>query len=253
MGSALLVAHPGHELRVHGWLERQRPLVFVLTDGSGSRDAPRIEATRDLLAAVGARPGSVFGRLSDRRLYRALLECDHELFAALGEEIAQSVAREGVDTLAGDAAEGFNPSHDVARLLANAVVARLRGAGRPIESLDFPLDAAPGAGGGDVAVRLELDERSFERKMSAARAYAGLAAEVEAALARFGPDAFRVELLRRADPGFGPADHDPVPRYERFGEERKAQGVYRDVIRYRDHVRPLAAHLEARFARDQRT
>src|SRR5207302_1404403 len=31
--SALLVAHPGHELRVHGWLERERPLVFVLTDG----------------------------------------------------------------------------------------------------------------------------------------------------------------------------------------------------------------------------
>ena len=31
----LFVAHPGHELCVHGWLEIARPKVFVLTDGSG--------------------------------------------------------------------------------------------------------------------------------------------------------------------------------------------------------------------------
>src|SRR4030095_641561 len=28
--AALVSAHPGHELRVHGWLEIARPLVFVL-------------------------------------------------------------------------------------------------------------------------------------------------------------------------------------------------------------------------------
>lgn len=31
--AALVVAHPGHELRVYGWLEQARPRVFVLTDG----------------------------------------------------------------------------------------------------------------------------------------------------------------------------------------------------------------------------
>ena len=33
--AALVVAHPGHELRVHGWLEVARPVVCVSTDGSG--------------------------------------------------------------------------------------------------------------------------------------------------------------------------------------------------------------------------
>jgi hypothetical protein len=31
--AALVVAHPGHELRVFHWLRLARPCVFVLTDG----------------------------------------------------------------------------------------------------------------------------------------------------------------------------------------------------------------------------
>jgi hypothetical protein len=33
--AAVVVTHPGHEVRIHGWLERERSLVFVLTDGAG--------------------------------------------------------------------------------------------------------------------------------------------------------------------------------------------------------------------------
>ena len=40
--AALIVAHPGHELRVHHWMELARPLVLVLTDGSG-RQGNRIK------------------------------------------------------------------------------------------------------------------------------------------------------------------------------------------------------------------
>ena len=32
---ALLLGHPGHELKVLGWLAENRPRVYVLTDGSG--------------------------------------------------------------------------------------------------------------------------------------------------------------------------------------------------------------------------
>ncbi len=31
--AASVVAHPGHEVRIHGWLERESPHVFILTDG----------------------------------------------------------------------------------------------------------------------------------------------------------------------------------------------------------------------------
>jgi hypothetical protein len=243
---ALLVAHPGHELRVHGWVERERPIVYVLTDGSGSRQEPRIEATRRLLAAAGARPGPVFGGVKDGELYQALLRGDHRLFVELFEEIAESASREGVSVLLADAAEGWNPAHDVARLLANAVAGRSARGGVPVESLAFPLEAAPGEGAGEAAVRLVLDDAAFARKLGAARAYAAMRDEVERAIAGHGAEAFHVETLRRPDPGFDLEPiHGPVPLYEHFGERRLAEGVYPEVVRFRAHLQPLAARLEA--------
>jgi hypothetical protein len=74
--AALVVAHPGHELRVHHWLERARPLVLVLTDGSGHTEHSRLQRTTALLERAGATPGRIYGRLSDRDLYRAILSGD---------------------------------------------------------------------------------------------------------------------------------------------------------------------------------
>jgi hypothetical protein len=246
MTVALLVAHPGHELRVHEWVARTKPVAYVLTDGSGRRGTGRIESTRRLLADLGARPGPVFGRLADGQLYRALLRAEHDLFLDIAEEIADSSAREGVTALAADAAEGFNPAHDVARLLANAVALRARRRGRRLESLAFPLEGPPDAGSGEIAVRLELDEPAFARKLAAARGYREMAGEVERAFRAYGQDAFRVETLRRADPsGDLAAVHGETPYYETLGERRVADGVYREAVRFRSHVRPLAVRLAA--------
>jgi hypothetical protein len=86
--AALVVAHPGHELRVHGWLEQARPLVFVLTDGSGGSGVPRLGSTARLIDRAGAERGSIFGRVPDRDLYAAILDHDHALFAGLASELA---------------------------------------------------------------------------------------------------------------------------------------------------------------------
>src|SRR5438105_9826273 len=72
----LVVAHPGHELRLFGWLCSARPDVLVLTDGSGHSGRSRIEATRNVLLMTGARAGAVFGEFTDRQLYAALLQAD---------------------------------------------------------------------------------------------------------------------------------------------------------------------------------
>ena len=65
-GPALLVVgHPGHELMVHGWLEAARPLVMVLTDGSGHAGVSKYASTAALMARAGATPGPIFGRFTD--------------------------------------------------------------------------------------------------------------------------------------------------------------------------------------------
>src|SRR6186997_2119133 len=88
---ALVVGHPGHELRVYGWLMGARPEVHVLTDGSGSDRASRIASTTALLDDVDAVRGSIYARMSDREIYRAILGGDHPRFIDLAEELAAAL------------------------------------------------------------------------------------------------------------------------------------------------------------------
>jgi len=244
----LIVGHPGHELRVYGWLMSARPIVQVLTDGSGSEGHSRIDSTTTLLDGVAAARGSIYGRMSDREIYRAILDGDHARFIALAEELAAELVRHDVQIVAGDAVEGFNPSHDVCRYVINAAV-RLASnrSGRPIASYAFPLDGPPDGNGharSAGTLSLKLDDSMLERKLQAAHAYSELRLEVERALARFGAEPFRNECLwpiDLADPYcFDPAQ---VPFYESYGAERVAQGVYEHVVTFRHHVKPVADAL----------
>src|SRR5687767_12919049 len=83
--AALIVAHPGHELRVYHWMETNRPLYFCITDGSGREGQSRMDSTSKLLKKAGATPGSIYGRFTDREIYQFLLEGRHEIFTGLLE------------------------------------------------------------------------------------------------------------------------------------------------------------------------
>lgn len=251
--AVLVVGHPGHELRVYGWLTRAQPVVHVLTDGSGRDGAPRIASTSALLEGAGASRGTIFGRMSDREIYAAILAGDHARFIAIVEELASAFVRDGVDLVAGDAVEGFNPSHDACRYVINAAV-RLAAAesGRSIACYGFALDGAPDVCQDDLergALRIDLDDAMLARKMQVAHAYPELKSEVERALQRFGADAFRTEWLWPVDLSdpYG-WDPDRVPFYESYGAQRVASGAYPKVVTFRDHLRPLADALWCRCA-----
>ncbi len=243
---ALVIAHPGHELRVHGWLERNRPQAFVLTDGSGHAGHPRLASTAEVLRRAGARPGSVFGRFSDRSLYRAILDRDLGTLTEVARELADAFVEDGVEQVAGDAVEGFNPGHDLCRVLTDAAVAMARRRlGRPVASHDFLLDGRPGDGAETAgAFRLELDDEALGRKMAAALAYPEMKQEVERNLAEHGEAAFRIECFRPADPDAGlELLVDDPPYYERYGELQVAAGYYERVLRFREHFLPVALAL----------
>jgi hypothetical protein len=245
--SALVIAHPGHELRVHHWLERARPLVLVLTDGSGHTGRSRLDATTSVLAQAGARPGPVYGRLSDRALYAAILAGKADPFIALAEEIADILEREQVQYAAGDAVEGFNPSHDLCRLLLNAALARLAERGHRINNFEFPLEGRPDDCAPDdraEAIVLELGDDAYRRKVATAESYPGMEADVARILGKFGAAAFRTECFRPVRYGLNIAErfaHPPF--YERYGEQQVAAGFYREVIRFGTHLAPLAKRL----------
>jgi hypothetical protein len=240
--AALVVAHPGHELRVHGWLEVVRPIVCVLTDGSGHAAPSRLASTSAILERTGAIPGPVYGRLTDRALYAAILGGDDALFAGIAAELASALGAADVDYVVTDALEGYNPGHDLCHVLVAAAVALLARR-RPVAAFDFPLvgppDACPPAGQAG-AVTLTLAADAFARKLAAAAAYAELAGEVTRALGDGAIDASRCERLRPVPvgPSRGAPPENP-PYYERYGERRVEAGRYGEVLRWRAHMAPL--------------
>jgi hypothetical protein len=182
--AALIVAHPGHEIRLHGWLELARPRVFILTDGSGRASHSRLGATTAYLSEYGVEPSGLYGRFTDREVYLALLARNYSFFLRLADELADSFLREGIGYVSGDAAEGYNSTHDTCRLLINTAVEMAGRAGTgSIRNFDFPVVNRPDycpAGERARMIRLELDGEQFRRKISSARKYyPELAAEVE--------------------------------------------------------------------------
>jgi len=230
----LLVAHPGHELLLHGWISRNKPVVHVLTDGAGHHSSgTRLGATADTLRSLGARPGAIFGRLSDTEAYTMILERNTALLFSLVTELASQLERDRPVMLVGDAPESYNPVHDLCRLIGGAAIAM---AGVSTEQYEFSVVNHPDSAG--AAVVIDLNAVEHAAKMELARTQAASLADIEALVTRYGPDAYRRETLCRVTDWTAIDDGAP-PLYERFGEERVAAGQYMTVIRRREHVLPL--------------
>jgi hypothetical protein len=236
----LVFAHPGHELRAYHFIERVRPTVFVLTDGSGSTAESRLPESRALLEQAGARVTPTFGPLTDREAYSALMAADAAPFLGHAHAIADMLVSQGVQSVLVDAAEGYNPVHDVCHWLGRSAVIQARQLGASIDLFELDLIAHPDPP--DAGLRIVLDDDAFARKIEATSRYVSLKAETEAAFERYGREAFRVELLRRVVDE-APAPASWVPYYEQVGEARVREGRYASVLRYGSHVRQVIDRL----------
>jgi len=237
----LLVAHPGHELLLHGWIDQVKPIVHVLTDGSGHSGAGRLEMTADFLRSCGARPGAIFGSLSDREAYSMILEGNTALLLCLVTDLAAEIKR-GPTMIVTDAVEGYNPVHDLCRMIAGAAIEFASADAKLYEYavVERPDSFDPASA---EVISVELDEAAHARKMDRARRSAARVPDIDELLSRYGADVYRHERLRRvAD--WSRIDIDaPAPRYERFGEQRVAAQRYSTVIRRDDHMIPLRDSL----------
>lgn len=244
--TVLVVAHPGHELRIHAWVAAVRPVVLILTDGSGNTGKPRIDSSRRLLDSLGAAPGRIFGVLSDREVYAALMRGDLKTFTNLAVQVSTELVEADAQLVVADEAEGYNPAHDVCRLVVNAAVGMFRRSGAGIQSLEFPLVGPPRRKkGGEPAVSIGLSSEEWDRKMKDAFAYEELAFEVEEVRRTIGLPSLRREILYPAMEGpLDGLEPDAKPYYEMFGEKRVSEGVYKTVLRRSQHVLPVARALD---------
>jgi hypothetical protein len=170
MSKALLaVSHPSHELRLHGWLQRNRPRVLILTDGAGRDGRPRIGASQRTIGALECEASPFLGIVSDLDVYDAILRSDLDFFETILTRFVEYFSAETFELVVGDAAEGFSATHDVFRDLLNTAIciasSRLN---REIENFEFSLYRNPSfcpASLAESAREIRLNDDEFKRKI----------------------------------------------------------------------------------------
>lgn len=214
-------------------MERARPVVYILTDGSGGNQSSRTEYSKETLFAAGAEPGPVFGQMSDRDWYDAILARDAAPFRNVADVVFETVKDASVVTVVADAVDGYNPVHDLTSAIGEAVATRLTAAGAAVTYLVSA--AVPGVAG-DIETEVLLDREARDRKVAAVRAYGPLAEESRRIFDE-APESLGREVLMRQDFGW-PERFEP--KWEKFARERVAIGRYANLITYSDHVLPTA-------------
>ncbi|NUS22541.1 MAG: hypothetical protein HOQ25_22590 [Mesorhizobium sp.] len=235
--NVLILAHPGHELRIHHWLEISKPRVYLLTDGSGGRQSPRTEYSRHIVEAAGGTPGSVFGDIPDAAWYSALLADDQTFFLDVFARISADIDRTDEVQIVSDAVDGYNPVHDLAFVFGSALNRLLQKTRKGHQQL---CSAAVPNVPGTVRVEIELDRTARARKKAAIEDYTPLADEARLILAR-DPDCLSRERLITQDPDWTVQ----TPEWERIGRDRVSKGLYAHCITYENNVRPIVRLLMA--------
>ncbi|QEE30317.1 hypothetical protein FTW19_21435 [Terriglobus albidus] len=240
--AALILGHPGHELRVYGWIRFIRPLTFVITDGSGASGISRLDTTTQLLNHLGSPIGTVYGRFTDEAIYETMLARSLEPLCEVVESIASALIDAEIEIVASDASEGYNPTHDICFELTQAAVELVRKrTQRAIRRYSFCLTEWEGCVPSQIdgeAIHLKLDDTCLNEKVEAARSYVELRDEVDRAIECKGIEYFRNEALIPST-GWTTAPEDYKAGYELRGEQRVVEGKYAQVLRYNDHLLPI--------------
>ena len=235
----LIVAHPGHELRLFDWMERERPFVFLLSDGSGGAQSSRLGHSVSAIRGAGSTLIEGSGQRSDREWYAAILAGDAAPFRQAADAISAAALTGHAPLVVSDAADGYNPLHDLCQAVASAAVARVaRGSKAP----EFLVSPAIASAMGIPSIAWKLEAEAARRKRLAVAANMPLAEEAARLLGE-APDALYTEQL--LVPTFDWPENW-TPEWEAFGRKRVKEGRFAAPITYRDHVLPIAKALLGR-------
>jgi len=240
---AFVGAHPPHFLQIHGWCEIAKPVVYVLTDSSGHTGRPQHEPLAEYLNKVGGRRGSFFARFTDQNFYEAILKKNMDFFAPIIHELKEEIQEHRFEYIVGDSAEGYNPIHDVCRLMIGAALEMLeREKGICIAKYDYALVRPSHFCPDELrasSIRLDLSEEQFARKANALKTY--YPEVVDEINWKKTVDSYRTEYIRPCSnrSGFDGLPQIP-PFYEKLGEKKVRDGIYKQAIRYGEHMAPLS-------------
>ena len=243
---ALIIGHPGHELRAFKFIKDFKPDVFIITDGSGSSNVSRIDNSIKIIESLGARYIKLFEPIPDKKIYTLIREGNISEIYKIKKILYDEFTNTSYDFIIGDSLEGFNPSHDLCRYLINSIVKDCKiKLNRTIPNYSFDLDKAPiEINSYDISILFELNELELEQKVNLAINYPELKFEVDKVLKLYGKESFKFEYYNKVSNPNSITNWDEIiPKYESYGKERVKNGLYAEVIEFEKHMKPIALSL----------
>jgi hypothetical protein len=244
-----ILGHPGHELLILQFLADHDSRVAVLTDGSGGAMADRRAWSKEILRARGCQIDSLFGHAADRKFYDAILHGEASFLEPIIDRLCASVAEFKPSLFITDSIEYFNPVHDLANVLTDLVIARVR-PWWTFEKLVYAIEYPAKFPRYQAAYHRPLDPRERQLKAEAAQLYQPLESEV-LRLRQAGKLGYLEEELFFVDPIRAGLIEPPARTrfesayYEDYGRKMVEAGRYKEVLTFAGHFQPLVQTLFA--------
>lgn len=275
---ALLIAHPGDELKLFGFINQAKPYLFILTDGSGRTRPATLNDTWRILNSIFPESGDIFymmtqqdkekhGYINNYLLYQEILNKQESFFAVYINQIVYNLSEKNIDYLVVNSREEYNPINELCRIMAEIAVKLVeRGKGKKIMLYEFPVIKPYNEGINDGCIRINLDEELMKKKLYWISRYdssvlddlklnvridknailnlkemPGGLEEVENILLQVAPDFLKNEYLFP----YIYKESSEKPFYEIYAERLVNSGIYMEAITYKSHILPIKKRLDS--------
>lgn len=278
---ALSIAHAGHEVRLHGFLEISKPYVFLLTDGSERTGHDMMmESIRLIDTAVKQDKKLKVNQKDDAwkrawmiiqgdrdpehkhikssQLYAQILEQNTGFFEYYINFIAANLIRRNINYIIADAIEDKDCIQHMCRIMTDIALGFIvKNTGKQILQYDYSVSNAYNTNINEECIEINLDEAASERKLNAILKYPfaipdlkanfplDINAIVELRKMKNGEETIK-QLLREINMGFLSKEFlRPYTFTESANTsyEVEVEGK-KEIITYADHIKPLQEKLQ---------
>lgn len=175
---ALSIAHAGHELRMHGFLEKANPYIFILTDGSNDKAPSRMGYTQIYTSSLFPEKKDIFmtfsqsDKLKDDKYIKEvqilndIMQGKTEFSEMFAGEMAHVMVEKKIDYVVCDASEGTDVMHEVCVILTDIAIRVAEKMGRKkIMRYEYAVSKPYNHDLTDECIHIKLDDAMASRKL----------------------------------------------------------------------------------------
>lgn len=182
---ALSIAHPGHELRLHGFLDLKKPWVFILSDGGNPSHIDRMQhylgfifkntgilkKERDAFYIIERKHNNLkednqSGYVKDEEIQNELMQGNAAWFEFYITKMANSLIKDKIDYVVADASEDMDSVHEISRIMTEIAIKLVKKKkGKEIKLYEFNVLKPFDHNISDDCIRIELSPEEQQNKL----------------------------------------------------------------------------------------